>query len=386
MAASMQAAERARVLAACGVHVISLTLGEPDFPTETHVLAAAHAAALRGETKYPPVRGTAALLDAVAAKFQRDSGLAFGRDQLLVGHGARQIIYDALTATLDPGAEVVIPAPYWNAYPLIARMAGAVPVFVPATAAEKFLPRAEAIEAAITPRTRWLILNFPGNPTGAVAPASLLAEIAEVLRRHPNVWIMCDVIYEQLIFDGSENPCLPVIAPDLAARCLMISGVSKTYAMTGWRVGFAGGPADLIAAMALVQGQSTGGVSPIAQAAAVAALTGPQERVAVMRETYARRSRRMAAALGALPGWRCAAPEAAFYVFADISARGEDDQVFTARLLDEAHVGAVHGTSFGAPGHVRFSTAASDADIEMAIERIAAFCGLGLVKAKLRTD
>jgi aspartate aminotransferase len=380
----MAAAARARALRAQGVDVISLSLGEPDFATPPHVVEAAHAAARRGDTKYPPVDGTPALIDAVRRKFARDSGLHYAPTDILVGHGARQIIYDALVATLEPGCDIIVPAPYWNAYPLIARMAGAVPVFVPGRAEDGFLPDPAELAAAVTPRTRWLVLNFPNNPSGAVCPAAHMGAIAEAMRPHPGVWIMCDDMYEHLIHDGSAHATMAAVAPDLAARTLTVSGVSKTYAMTGWRVGFAGGPARLIRAMSRVQGQSTGGVSPVAQAAAVAALDGKQDLVAEMRQTYAARSRRVAAALAAIPGIACAPPAGAFYAFPSIqgllgatSPAGRvlaSDADFASALVEEAHVAAVHGQAFGMPGHLRLSTAASDAALDEAIRRLVAFC------------
>lgn len=384
LAATMAAAARARALRAQGVDVISLTLGEPGFATPAHVIAAAHEAACRGDTKYPPVNGTPALIASVQAKFRNENGLEFAAEQILVGNGARQVIYDALTATLDPGREVIIPAPYWNTYPLVVRMAGGEPVIVGCDAAADFLPRPADIAAAITPRTGWLILNFPSNPTGAVCPAAHLAALADVLRAHPHVWIMADDIYEHLIHDGTAHATLAAVAPDLADRVLTVSGVSKTYAMTGWRVGYCGGPARLIRAMSRVQGQSTGGVSPIAQAAAVAALTGPQDIVADMRATYAARGRRVAAALDGLHGMRCRVPRGAFYVFPDVSGvlgrtapggrRLTTDEDVAAALLEDARVATVHGAAFGAPGHLRLSTAAEDAALATACARIAAFC------------
>jgi len=380
----MAAAQRARALRAQGIDVISLSLGEPDFATPAHVIEAAHAAALRGETKYPPVDGTPALIAAVRRKFARDSGLHFAPGDVIVGHGARQIIYDALTATLEPGCEIIVPAPYWNAYPLIARMAGAVPVFVPCRAEDGFLPDPEALEAAVTPRTRWLVLNFPNNPSGAVCPPAHMEAIAAAMRPHGHVWIMADDMYEHLIHDGSAHATMAAVAPDLAERTLTISGVSKTYAMTGWRIGFAGGPARLIRAMSQVQGQSTGGVGPVAQAAAVAALDGKQDLVAEMRHVYGARSRRVAAALDAIPGVNCTAPAGAFYVFPAIagllgrrSPGGRaiaSDADFATALVEEAHVAAVHGDAFGAPGYLRLSTAAADAALDEACRRIVAFC------------
>jgi aspartate aminotransferase len=382
-AATMAAAARARALAAQGRDIISLTLGEPDFASPPHAIEAAHQAALRGETKYPPVAGTPALKQAIRRKFLRDSGLDFPLDAILVGHGARQIIYDALTATLDAGDEVIIPTPTWNAYPLIARMAGATAIFLDCRQEDGFLPDPDAIARAITPRTRWLVLNYPNNPTGAVCPAAHLLAIAAVLRHAPHVWVMADDMYEHLIHDGSRNATLAAVAPDLAAQILTLSGVSKTYAMTGWRVGFAGGPAGLIAAMAKIQGQSTGGVSPITQAAAAAALDGPQDGVAVMQATYAARSARTAAMLAAIEGITCHRPQGAFYLYpcvAGLIGRTtpagvyiDSDATLCTALLEEAGVAAVHGAAFGKSPHIRISTAASDAALDTACTRIAAF-------------
>ncbi len=379
----MAAAERARALRAAGRDIISLALGEPDFDTPAHVVEAAHAAALRGDTKYPPLTGKPALKAAIAAKFLRDSGLRFAQDQILVGHGARQIIYDALIATLDPGDEIIVPAPYWNAYPLIARMAGAEPRYLACSESDGFLPDPEALARAITPRTKWVVLNYPNNPTGAVLGVAHLLALAEILRRAPWVWVMSDDMYEHLVHDGTPNPTLAAVAPDLADRVLTLTGVSKTYAMTGWRVGFAGGPAALIAAMANVQGQSTGGVSPVAQAAALAALEGPQDLVAVMRAEYASRSARVVAALRAMPRITCHQPGGAFYAYPGVAgligrrspggALLADDAAFCEALLMEEGVATVHGGAFGASPYVRISTAASDAVLQEALLRMARF-------------
>jgi aspartate aminotransferase len=383
-AATMAAAARARAMRAEGRDIISLTLGEPDFATPLHAIEAAHAAALRGETKYPAIGGSPALKSAIRAKFFRDSNLDFAPDNILVGNGARQIIYDALTATLDEGDEIIVPAPYWNAYPLIAQMAGATPVFIDCAESENFLPSPENIARAITPRTKWLVLNFPNNPTGAVCPEHHLHAVADILRDAPHLWIMADDMYEHLIHDGSQNPTIAAVAPDLADRVLTISGVSKTYAMTGWRVGFAGGPRGLITAMAKVQGQSTGGVSPIAQAAATAALEGPQNLVAEMRAAYANRSRRVASALNAIEGITCHLPQGAFYLYPSIAGllgritpagvTLDTDAAFCTALLEEAGVATVHGAAFGKSPHLRISTAASDEDLANACLRLAAFC------------
>jgi aspartate aminotransferase len=383
-AETIRATARARQLRAEGRDIISLTLGEPDFASPPHAIEAAHQAALRGDTKYPAVGGSPALKQAIAAKFRRDNGLDFAESEILVGHGARQIIFDALIATLDPGDEIIVPAPCWNAYPLISRMAGAIPVLLPCREQDGFLPAPEAIAHAITPRSKWLVLNYPNNPTGAVCPAAHLLAIADILRQAPQIWIMSDDMYEHLIHDGTPHATLAAIAPDLAGRTLTIAGVSKTYAMTGWRVGYAGGPAELIAAMAKIQGQSTGGVSPLAQAAATAALNGPQDQVAVMQATYAARSRRVAAALNAVPGLQCHQPGGAFYVYPSIAGllgrispagrRIDTDAQFCEALLEEAGVATVHGAAFGLSPYLRISTAAGDAALAGACERITDFC------------
>ena len=382
-AATMAATARARALREQGHDVISLTLGEPDFATPPHAVEAAYAAARAGDTHYPPVNGTNAMIAAVLRKFERDSNLTGTAANIIVGNGARQVIYDALTAMLDEGSEVIVPAPYWNAYPLIARMAGAVPVFCACAMQDGFVPDPQAIAALITPRTRVLVLNSPNNPTGAVYSAAHLAAIAEVLRRHPDVWILSDDMYEHLIHDGTPAATMATVAPDLANRVLTLSGVSKTYAMTGWRVGFAHGPAPLIAAMSKIQGQTTGGVSPLAQAAALAALDGPQDSVATMRATYAARSDRVSAALNAIPGIRCHQPPGAFYLYPDIGGclggRLRTDVDMAAALLEEAYVGTVAGTAFGLSPHLRLSTAADDASLDEACRRIASFCRQALL-------
>jgi aspartate aminotransferase len=384
LAATMAASARARALRAQGRDIISLALGEPEFATPPHAIEAAHAAALRGDTKYPAVGGTPALKAAIRRKFLHDSGLDFGPNQILVGNGARQVIFDALIATLEDGDEVIVPAPYWNAYPLIARMAGAAPVFIECAENDEFLPAPEAIRAAITPRSKWLVLNFPNNPTGTVCPPEHLHAIADIVREAPQLWVMADDMYEHLIHDGSRHVTLAAIAPDLRDRVLTISGVSKTYAMTGWRVGYAGGPQRLIDGMAKVQGQSTGGVSPIAQAAALAALEGPQDAVSAMRTAYAKRTERAAAMLAAIPGVTCHRPRGAFYLYPGIAgllgrttqsgSRLVSDLAFCDALLEEAGVAVVHGAAFGKSPYFRVSTAASDDALEAACARIAAFC------------
>jgi len=384
VAASTTMTLRARELRAQGIDVIALTLGEPGFATPRPAIEAGYQAALRGETKYPPQDGTPALKAAIQRKFRRDSGLDFGLDQISVGNGGKQCIYNALAATVDPGDEVVIPVPSWNAYPLMTKLLDGAPVFVPCPQNNGFKPRAEDIEAAITPRTKWLILNNPNNPSGAACSADELAAIAEVMRRHPDVWIMSDDMYEHLVFDGFRHATMAAVAPDLADRTLTISGVSKTYAMTGWRIGFAAGPKALIKAMVNMQGQITAGVSTVGQAAAAAALDGPQEGIAEMVAAYQRRRDLAVEMLNACRGMQCHKPEGAFYVFPNVAGclgtttpagrKIASDEDFARALLEEAHVALVPGSSYGMSPYVRVSTASEESVLVEGCRRIAGFC------------
>jgi len=384
VAASTTMTLRARELRAQGIDVIALTLGEPGFATPRRAIEAGYQAALRGETKYPPQDGTPALKAAIQRKFRRDAGLEFGLDQISVGNGGKQCIYNALAATVDPGDEVVIPVPSWNAYPLMTKLLDGVPVFVPCPQNNGFKPRAEDIEAAITPRSKWLILNNPNNPSGAACSADELAAIAVVLRRHPDLWIMSDDMYEHLVFDGFHHATMAAVAPDLAERTLTISGVSKTYAMTGWRIGFAAGPRALIKAMINMQGQITAGVSTVGQAAAAAALDGPQEGIAAMVAAYQRRRDLAVEMLNACRGMQCHKPEGAFYVFPNVAGclgkttpggrQIATDADFTRALLEEAHVAVVPGASYGLSPYVRVSTASEEDVLVEGCRRIAAFC------------
>lgn len=375
---------KARRLREQGHRVISLALGEPDFATPMHAIQAAHDAALAGQTKYPPTDGTAALKRAVRAKFSRENGLDYAADEVIVANGGKQILFDALMATLDPGAEVVIPSPYWASYPLIVEMLGGVPVTAACLEADGFRLRPETLERAITPRTRWVILNFPNNPTGAVCPHADLAALGQVLLRHPDVWILCDEIYEHLVFGTAPHASLARVVPELRDRVLTLSGVSKSYAMTGWRIGYAGGPASLIRAMAVVQGNATSGACSIAQAAATAALDGPQALLPVMRETYRRRRDLVVQAMRAIPGVTCAMPDGAFYAYPGIagclsrtSADGrliDSDEAFALALLEERHVAVVAGSAFGMSPFLRLSVASDDESLIEACRRIASFC------------
>ena len=383
VAASVAMTIKARELRASGADVIQLTVGEPDFATPVHAIAAAHAAALAGKTKYPPVDGTIEMKRAIQAKFKRDQKLDFAFDEVMVSNGGKQVVFDALMATLNDGDEVVIPAPYWSAYPLAVKLIGGEPVFVNCPENYGFKLRAEDLEAAITPRTKWLFLNFPNNPTGAACSRAQLADIAAVMMRHPDVWILSDDMYEHLVYDGFEITTLAAVEPRLRERTLTMSGVSKTYAMTGWRIGFCGGPKHLIKAMTNVQGQMTLGISTIGQAAATAALDGPQEHLPAQVEIYRRRRDFVVDALNGIPGISCHRPEGAFFVYPNIASclgrvtaggrRIETDEDFALALLEEAYVAVVHGASYGMSPYIRISYATDDASLQTACTRIAAF-------------
>jgi aspartate aminotransferase len=388
LAATFGMAARARALQQQGRDVISLALGEPDFPTPPHVVEAACTAARRGETKYPPLAGTPALLEAVQRKYRRDQGLEVAAQKILITNGGKQAIFNVVMSVINPGDEVIIPAPAWAGYEQTVQFAGGVPVFVPCAQSHGFVLQPEALEAAITPRTRLLILNYPNNPSGAACNATALAGIAEVLRRRPDVWVLSDDIYEHLLFDDFTYVTLATLAPDLADRIVTMTGVSKSYAMTGWRVGFCVGPSALIEAATIVQATATSGVSSIGQAAAVAALEGPQDFLRTQAAAYQARRDLVLGALRGIPGLSCHRPDGAFYVFPDISgcigktSRGgrriETDTDFAAALLDEAFVAVVQGAAFSASPHIRISTATSAETLARACGRIAEFCaGLG---------
>ena len=384
-AATITITEAARALRATGRDVISLSIGEPDFPTPEHVTEAAARMARAGETTYPPVPGLPELRAAVAEKFRRENGLEVTPEQVIVSTGAKQVLANALVATLDPGDEVVIPAPFWVSYAQLVEMTGATPVPVPTAEADGFRLTPGALEAAITPRTRWLILNSPSNPSGAVYGADDLAALAEVLRRQRHVWVISDDIYEHLIYSEAGFATLAAVAPDLADRVLTVNGVSKAYAMTGWRIGYAAGPLPLIRAMALFQGQVTSGASRIGQWAAHAALTGPQDLIAERRAAYRARRDLVVGRLNAIPGLSCAVPDGAFYVYPSIAGLIgrrtpggrviDSDEAFCLALLEEAGVATVHGAAFGQSPFFRISYAAPESQLIAAMDRLAAFCG-----------
>lgn len=375
---------KARAMRAEGIAVIALTIGEPDFDSPRHAIEAGYQAALRGDTKYPPQDGQPALKQAIQRKFQRDNGIDYALDEIAVSNGGKQVIFNALMATLDDGDEVIIPAPYWGAYPLMTRVIGGTPVIVNCPQNNGFKLRPEDLEAAITPRTKWLVLNFPNNPTGAAATQEDLQAVAAVMLRHPHVWVMSDDMYEHLRFDGQPHASLVAVEPRLRERVLTVSGVSKTYAMTGWRIGFCAGPKALIKAMVNMQGQVAAGVSTVGQAAAAAALDGPQDDVPRMVDAYRRRRDMVVAALNRAPGMVCHRPDGAFYVYPNVAGclgkttpagtRLDTDEDFALALLEEQHVAVVHGAAFGMSPYVRISYATDDASLATACDRIVAFC------------
>ncbi|MCC4309827.1 pyridoxal phosphate-dependent aminotransferase [Alcanivorax marinus] len=364
-----------------GERVARLGAGEPDFDTPAPIKEAAHSAIDRGFTHYTAVDGTDDLKAAVREKFRRDNDLDFAQDQVMVTCGAKQALYDLCQTLLGPGDEAVVPRPYWVTYPAQVTLAGAQPVYWDLCAEDDYLPDPDRLASAFTHRTRVVFLNSPNNPTGRVYDEDRLRRLAEVFRRHPQVWVICDDIYEHLNWSGRPFRTLLNVAPDLADRCFVVNGVSKAYAMTGWRVGFLGGPAPALERLKKVQGQSTAGTASISQHAALAALTGDQTPVREMVAEYRRRHDRVVPALDALPGVRCAPSDGTFYAFPDvrelIADRDDvdDDYQLAETLLHDAGVAVVPGSGFGAPGRLRVSFAASQDTIDLALERLRRFIG-----------
>ena len=375
---------KARALKAAGRDIISLSAGEPDFDTPENVKQAAMRAIADGQTKYTDVSGTPALKQAIAERFRIDSGLDYRSSEIIVCTGGKQVIYNAMVATLDAGDEVIIPSPCWVSYPDIVALADGVPVIVPCGPNYGFKLRPEDLEAAITPRTKWFFLNSPNNPTGAAYDRGELRAICDVLLRHPDIWIFTDDIYDKLVYDGFQPATIVQVEPRLRDRTLTMNGCSKAYAMTGWRIGFAGAPAPLIRAMDKLQSQSTSNASSISQAAALEALTGPQDFIAEMVATYQARRDLVVDMLNQARGITCHKPEGAFYVYPSMqgcigktSAGGAaitDDESFVVALLEEQGVAAVHGAAFVFPGHFRVSYATDTDSLTEACRRIQRFC------------
>lgn len=382
--ATMSITTKVLELKAAGRDVVGLSAGEPDFDTPDHIKAAAKAAIDRGETKYTAVAGSIELRKAVVAKFKRENNLDYRPDQVLVAAGGKQVLFNALVATLDPGDEVIVPAPYWVSYPDIVLLTGATPVVVNTTLASGFKMTPAALEAAITPKTKWLILNSPSNPSGAAYNRDELKALTEVLLRHPQVWVLADDIYEHLTYDNFVFSTAAEVEPKLYDRTLTMNGMSKAYSMTGWRLGFCAGPKELIEAMVTLQGQSTSNASSISQAAAVAGLNGPKDFLSGWREAFKERRDLVVKMLNEAKGITCPVPEGAFYVYPSIAGvlgkTTPDGKViksdfdFITQLLETEGVAVVHGEAFGLSPHFRVSYATSTAALTEACRRIQKFC------------
>ena len=381
--ATIAVTQKARDLKAKGREIISLSVGEPDFDTPDNVKEAAIAAIRRGETKYTPVSGIVPLREAVVRKFKRENNLDYRPAQTIVGTGGKQILFNAFLATCNPGDEVVIPAPYWVSYPDMVLIVGGTPVIVQTSLEKNFKLQAEDLERAITPRTKWVLLNSPSNPSGAAYTRVEMKALTDVLMRHPDVWVLTDDIYEHLVY-GDFVFCTPAeVEPNLIDRTLTMNGVSKSYAMTGWRIGFAAGPDRLIKAMDMLQGQQTSGACSIAQWASVEALDGPQDFIPMSRRVFEGRRDLVVSMLNQAKGLQCPSPEGAFYVYpscADLigktapsGKRIETDEDFVTELLDAEGVAAVHGSAFGAGPNFRISYATSNDLLEAACVKIQNF-------------
>jgi aspartate aminotransferase len=383
--ATIQITQKARELKAAGKDIISLSVGEPDFDTPDNIKQAAIAAIQRGETKYPPVSGIQPLREAIAAKFKRENGLDYKASQTIVGTGGKQVLYNAFLATLNPGDEVVIPTPYWVSYPEMVALNGGTSVFVPTTLENNFKLQPADLDRAITPRTKWVMLNSPSNPSGAAYSHEELRAITDVLVAHPHVWILTDDMYEHLTYGDFKFVTPAEIEPRLYERTLTMNGVSKAYAMTGWRIGYAAGPEHLIKAMDMVQGQQTSGAATISQWAALEALTGPQDCIQTFKKAFEKRRDLVVSMLNQATGLKCPKPEGAFYVYPSVAGligkKTESgkviatDEDFVIGLLEAEGVAAVHGSAFGLGPNFRISYATSDALLEEACKRVQRFAG-----------
>jgi aspartate aminotransferase len=383
--ATVAVTDKARALKAAGRNVIGLGAGEPDFDTPANIKQAAIRAIEAGKTKYTDVGGIPELKDAIIAKFKRENGLTYKRDQIIVSTGGKQVLYNALVATLNPGDEVIIPAPYWVSYPEMVLLAGGEPVHILCPAEQGFKLQPAALEKAITPKTKWIILNSPSNPTGSAYTRDELKAITDVLVRHPHVWVMTDDMYEHLVYDGFRFTTPAEVEPKLFERTLTVNGVSKAYSMTGWRIGYAGGASELITAMTTIQSQATHAPSTISQWAAVEALNGPQDFIPENAAIFKERRDLVVGMLNQAKGINCPRPEGAFYVFpscadtigktAPSGKKLENDQDFVTELLEAEGVAVVQGSAFGLGPAFRISYAASLNDLEEACKRIQRFCG-----------
>jgi aspartate aminotransferase len=380
----LQIGARANQMKKDGLPVIILGAGEPDFDTPDNIKQAAKAAIDRGETKYTTLDGTPDLKKAIVGKFRRENGVDYALDEVTVATGAKQILFNAFMATVNPGDEVIIPTPYWTSYSDIVEICGGVPVLIACDAEAGFRLKAEQLEKAITPKTRWVLLNSPSNPSGAAYSEADYRPLLDALLAHPHVWLMVDDMYEHIVYDGFKFVSPVAIEPRLKDRTLTINGVSKAYAMTGWRIGYAGGPKALIKAMAVIQSQATSCPSSISQAASVEALNGPQDFLKERQASFRQRRDLVVAGLNAIDGIDCRVPEGAFYTFAGCAGligrstpKGrtiETDADFTDYLLEEAHVAVVPGSAFGLSPFFRISYATSEAELRQALQRIAEAC------------
>ena len=371
--ATMTITQKAREMKRAGRDVISLSAGEPDFDTPNHICEAAISAMAVGQTRYTNVDGIPELKSAIIRKFKRDNHLNVEESQINISPGGKAVIFNALAATLSASDEVIIPAPCWVSYPAMVKLCDAKPVIIPCTKATGFKLSAEALEKHITPQTKWVLLNSPSNPTGAAYSHDELDLLAQVLRQNPHVMVLSDDIYEHLIYDDFQFATLASIAPDIADRVLTMNGVSKAYAMTGWRIGYAAGPNWLIKSMSKYMGQTTSNPSSISQWAALAALDGSQGFLDNWRSTYQTRRNRLVDGLNSIKGMNCLIPPGAFYAFVDISALTNNDAEFALQLLEHSGVATVPGSAFHSEGHIRLSYATSMVQIEAALDRINKF-------------
>ena len=384
LSANAAAKSRANALREAGHDILDLTTGEPDFDTPEHIKQAAIEAIHRNETRYPPVSGIAPLREAIVRKFKRENGLDYKVSQTIVGTGGKQVLYNAFLATLNPGDEVVIPRPYWVSYPEMVGLCGGTPVFADTDMEHGFKLQPEELDRVLTPKTKWIVLNSPSNPSGAAYSRAEMKTLTDVLLRYPDVHILTDDIYEHLTYGDFEFVTPAQVEPQLLERTLTMNGVSKGYAMTGWRIGYAAGPETLIKAMDFVQGQQTSGASTIAQWAAVAALDGPQDHLATFREAFQGRRDLVVSMLNQVNGMTCPRPEGAFYVYPEFAGligkttpkgqRIDTDEQMIGYLLDEARVAAVHGAAFGLSPAMRISYATSEEILKEACERIQTAC------------